>query len=74
MTTKGNQMSETKATYVLRQLDDNNNPIEPKGSEILYFNYEDAIRTAWYLYRKFEQVYGIKGSDGTFRVLEPESI
>lgn len=67
-------MSDTKTTYVLRQLDDNNNPIDPSGAEVLYFRYEDAIRTAWYLYRKFDTTYGIKGSDGTFRVLEPESI
>ena len=65
-------MSDIK--YVLRQLDSNNNPVESKGSEIEYYKYSDALRTAYYIYRKYDVLYGIKGSDGSFRVLEPESI
>jgi hypothetical protein len=64
----------TPATYVLRQLDSNNNPIDSKGWEKVYNTYEDAIRTAWYIYRKYDQVYGIQGSDGSFKILSPESI
>ena len=68
-----NTTTTTPTTYVLRQLDFEGNPIGD-ASNPTYYSYGDAIKTAWYIYRKYDQVYGIQGSDGSFKVLSPESI
>jgi hypothetical protein len=62
-------MSE-KTTYVLRQL---NWEGKPEGfdnsNRVVYDSYEKAVSVAWYIYRKYDDLYAIQGSDGSLVVL-----
>lgn len=56
----------TATTYTLRQLDWDGKPAGlGKGSYREYSTYEEALSMAWYIYRKYDEVYAIQGSDGT---------
>jgi hypothetical protein len=56
----------TATTYVLRQLDWNGNPVGLDNSyRVEYYSLEGAKRMVSYIYRKYDEIYAIQGSDGT---------
>jgi hypothetical protein len=56
----------TATTYTLRQLGRDGKPVGlGKGSYQEYSTYEEALSMVWYIYRKYDEVYAIQGSDGT---------
>lgn len=60
-------------TYVLRQL---NSKGEPEGFDnshrVVHYTYESAKEMAWYIYRKYDELYAIQGSDGSLETLNKQ--
>jgi hypothetical protein len=63
----------TIITYTLRLVDEENptTPIKDVDPYTTTYTYERAVKLAWFLYRKFDTLYAIQGSDGSIVALNP---
>lgn len=61
-----NTATTATTTYVLRQLDWDGKPVGFDNSyRVVHYSYESALKMAGYIFRKYDEVYAIQGSDGT---------
>lgn len=61
-------------TYVIRMLDQEGNLIErDETNRIIYESRERAMSVAYYIFRKYDQLYAIQGSDGSLELLSADN-
>lgn len=61
-------------SYFLRQLNHDGQLIDTKNElRVVHYSYENAKRMAYYIFRKYDQLYAIQGSDGSLEVLSADN-
>lgn len=50
-------------TYVLRQLNQQGEPTKDNSSTPIYYSYQDAEAMAYYIFRKYDELYAIETTE-----------